>query len=67
MRDARTALARGRDIGSGPTEALCKNPTLRLNRPAMQWDAKNAAAMMNLTALYECGQAKACRIARNAA
>jgi len=28
------ALARGYDIGSGPTEAMCKTLTLRLKRPA---------------------------------
>jgi len=67
MMDYRTALARGWDIGSGPTEAMCKNLTLRLKRPGMKWDATNAAAMMNLTALYESGQAKAYWIARKAA
>jgi hypothetical protein len=55
MMDYRTALARGWDIGSGPTEAMCKNLTLRLKRPGMKWDAQNASAMMNLTALYESG------------
>lgn len=58
MMDYRTALARGWDIGSGPTEAMCKNLTLRLKRPGMKWDAKNAADMMNLTAMYESGQAR---------
>jgi hypothetical protein len=67
MMDYRTALARGWDIGSGPTEAMCKNLTLRLKRPGMKWDAKNATAMMNLTALYESGQAKAYWNARKAA
>ena len=59
MLDYRTALARGWDIGSGPTEATCKTLTLRLKRPGMEWDADHAAGMMNLTALYESGQAKA--------
>ena len=58
MLDYRGALAKGWDIGSGPTEAMCKNLTLRLKRPGMKWDRDNAAAMMNLTALYESGQAK---------
>lgn len=53
------ALARGYDIGSGPTEAMCKTLTLRLKRPGMKWDRDHAAAMMNLTALYDSGQAKA--------
>lgn len=57
--DYRMALARGYDIGSGPTEAMCKTLTLRLKRPGMKWDRDHAAAMMNLTALYDSGQAKA--------
>lgn len=57
--DYRTALARGCDIGSGPTEAMCKTLTLRLKRPGMKWDRDHAAAMMNLTAMYDSGQAKA--------
>lgn len=57
--DYRTALAGGYDIGSGPTEAMCKTLTLRLKRPGMKWDRDHASAMMNLTALYDSGQAKA--------
>ena len=56
MLDYRRALARGWDIGSGPTEAMCKNLTLRLKRTGMKWDPDNAAAMMNLVALRESGQ-----------
>jgi hypothetical protein len=52
------ALARGYDIGSGPTEAMCKTLTLRLKRPGMKWDRDHAASMMNLTAMYDSGQAK---------
>ena len=48
MLDYVTALARKWDIGSGPTEAMCKNLTLRLKRPGMKWDADHASAMMNL-------------------
>lgn len=58
MLDYRTALAKGWDIGSGPTEATCKTLTLRLKQSGMKWDRDNAAAMMNLTALYDSGQAK---------
>jgi hypothetical protein len=58
MLDYRTALANGYDIGSGPTEAMCKTLMLRLKRPGMKWDRDHAAAMMNLTALYDSGQAK---------
>lgn len=59
MLDYRAALANGWDIGSGPTEAMCKTLTLRLKRPGMRWDAEHAAGVMNLVALYESGQAKA--------
>jgi len=59
MLDYRGALAKGWDIGSGPTEAMCKNLTLRLKRPGMKWDRDHAGAMMNLIAMYESGQAKA--------
>jgi hypothetical protein len=57
--DYPAALAKGYDIGSGPTEAMCKTLTLRLKRPGMKWDRDHAAAMMNLTALYDSGQATA--------
>lgn len=57
MLDYRTALAKGWDIGSGPTEAMCKTLTLRLKRPGMRWDRDHAASMMNLQAMYESGQA----------
>ena len=53
------ALAAGQDIGSGPTEAACKTLTLRLKGSGMKWDRDHAAAMMNLTALYDSGQADA--------
>ena len=56
--DYRTALAKGHDIGSGPTEAMCETLTLRLKRPGMKWDRGHAAGMMNLTALYDSGQSK---------
>ncbi len=56
MVDYRRALANGWDIGSGPTEAMCKNLTLRLKRTGMKWDPSNAAAVMNLAALRESGQ-----------
>ncbi|MCC7293150.1 MAG: hypothetical protein IT449_13910 [Phycisphaerales bacterium] len=47
------ARAQGWDIGSGPTEAMCKNLTLRLKRPGMKRDADPAAGLMNLIALIE--------------
>lgn len=57
MLDYPKALALGIDIGSGPTEAMCKNLTLRLKRTGMKWDADHAADMMNLVAMNESGQA----------
>lgn len=56
MVDYREPLARGWHIGSGPTEAMCKNLTLRLKRPGMKWDADHAAGVMNLIGLKESGQ-----------
>jgi hypothetical protein len=67
MLDYRTALANGWDIGSGPTEAMCKTLTLRLKRPGMKWDRDHAAGMMNLQAMYESGQAAAYWAGRRAA
>jgi hypothetical protein len=55
MVDYPRALAHGWDIGSGPTEAMCKNLTLRLKRPGMKWDTDNAGSIMNLIALRESG------------
>src|SRR3990172_9547360 len=49
------ALAKGWDIGSGPTDAMCKNLTLRLKRPGMKRDTDSAAALMNLVAVREGG------------
>ena len=57
MLDYPAALANGWDIGSGPTEAECKTLTLRLKRPGARWDRDHAAALMNLKAMYESGQA----------
>ena len=56
MADYRRALARGWDIGSGPTEARGKNLTLRLERTGIKWDPSNAAAVMNLAVQRESGQ-----------
>jgi len=56
MLDYREALAHGWDIGSGPTEAACKNLTLRLKRTGMKWDIDHAEGMMNLIALRESRQ-----------
>lgn len=53
-----SAIANGQDIGSGPTEATCKTLTLRLKRSGMKWDRDHAAALMNLTAMYDSGQSR---------
>ena len=65
--DDPAALAHGWDIGWGPTEARCKNPTLRLKRPGMKWDTDHAAAEMNLVALRESGPWETYRQARKIA
>lgn len=57
MVDYPAAITRGWHIGSGPTEAMCKNLTLRLKQSGMKWDAPNAAHMMAIIALYENNQA----------
>lgn len=59
MRDYPTLIAAGWDVGSGPTDALCKALTTRLRGPGMKWDLDHAAAMMDLKAMYASGQAAA--------
>jgi len=44
---------RGWDLGSGPTESMCKALTRRLKGPGMRWDSDNAEAMMALEALVQ--------------
>ena len=48
-------LALGRQIGSGPTESMCKATTLRLKGRGMRWDRDNAEALMALEALDQSG------------
>lgn len=50
-------IAAGRDIGSGPTEAMCKTLSMRLKGCGMRWDLEHAQDLMNLRAMYESGQA----------
>lgn len=45
--------AKGWDIGSGPTEALCKTMAARLKGSGMRWDPAGAEAMLDLTALED--------------
>ena len=49
-------LAAGRQIGSGPTESMCKATTLRLKGVGMRWDGDNAEAVMALEALDQSGE-----------
>ncbi len=42
---------RGFDIGSGPTESLCRTLTMRLKGGGKRWDTPNAEALMALAAL----------------
>jgi hypothetical protein len=46
---------RGRQIGSGPTESMCKAATLRVKGVGKKWDADNAEAIMTLEALDQSG------------
>jgi len=48
-------LKQGRQIGSGPTESMCKATTLRIKGVGMRWDADNAEAIMALEALDQSG------------
>jgi hypothetical protein len=44
-------LARGWQIGSGPTEAQCRTTTKRLKGSSRRWDVGNAQAVMTLACL----------------
>lgn len=44
-------LARGWQIGSGPTEAHCRTTTARLRGSSRRWDVDNAQAVMTLACL----------------
>jgi hypothetical protein len=48
-------LAVGRQIGSGPTESMCKATTQRVKGVGMRWDSDNAEAIMALEALEQSG------------
>jgi hypothetical protein len=45
----------GRQIGSGPTESMCKATTLRIKGVGMRWDGDNAEALMAPEALEQSG------------
>ncbi|MCI0464469.1 MAG: hypothetical protein L0Z62_46650 [Gemmataceae bacterium] len=48
--------AQGWQIGSGPTEAMCKTTTTRLKGSGMRWDSDNAEAVRALDALEQSGE-----------
>lgn len=45
----------GRQIGSGPTESMCKATTQRIKGRGMRWDGDNAESVMSLEALEQSG------------
>ncbi len=51
-------LEQGRDIGSGPTESMCRATTERIKGVGMRWEADNAEALMALEALDQSGEWK---------
>lgn len=51
-------LAKGWQIGSGPTEAMCKTTTKRRKGSGRRWDGTNAEAVMGLAALEQSDQWK---------
>ncbi len=45
----------GRQIGSGPTESMCKATTQRIKGRGMRWDGDNAECIMALEAREQSG------------
>jgi hypothetical protein len=45
--------AAGLDIGSGPTESMCKSLSRRMKGIGMRWTAQNAESMVALEALHQ--------------
>jgi hypothetical protein len=45
----------GRQIGSGPTESMCKATRQRVKGRGMRWDSDNAEALMSIEALEQSG------------
>ncbi|HYT88037.1 MAG TPA: hypothetical protein VEL76_04900 [Gemmataceae bacterium] len=45
--------AQGRQIGSGPTESMCKATTHRIKGRGRRWDGDNAESSMALEALEQ--------------
>jgi hypothetical protein len=48
-------LEAGRQIGSGPTESMCKATRQRVKGRGMRWDTDNAEALMAIEALEQSG------------
>jgi len=46
---------KGWQIGSGPTESMCKVLTRRIKGSGMRWDGENAEAVMALESLFQSG------------
>ena len=49
-------LQQGWQIGSGPTEAMCKTTTARIKGSGMRWEPENAEALMALNGLEQSDQ-----------
>ena len=49
-------IAKGWQIGSGPTESRCKTSTFRLKDRGRRWDSRNAEAIAALTTLKDSDQ-----------
>jgi hypothetical protein len=49
-------VEKGRHIGSGPTESMCRATTERIKGVGMRWEANNAEALMALEALDQSGE-----------
>lgn len=47
--------AMGLDVGSGPTESMCKSLSRRMKGTGMRWSASNAESMVALEALQQSG------------
>jgi hypothetical protein len=48
-------IERGRQIGSGPTESMCKATRQRVKGRGMRWDGDNAEALIAIEALEQSG------------
>jgi hypothetical protein len=47
--------AAGYDVGSGPTESMCKSLSRRMKGIGMRWTSKNAESMVALESLHQSG------------